>query len=286
MKVNNLVEMSRIIKKVSKHAGADLVGICELDRRWVYSHSFNMITRESKAIEIPSEIKYAIAFAVEMDYDMIKTSPTTIAGAGTGLGYSKHAYTAGILAEFIRNLGYKAIPCGNDTGLSIPIAIDAGLGELGRNGLLITKEFGPRVRLAKVLTDLPLQTDTPIEFGVTEFCEKCGKCARYCPGQAIMYGEMTDKPHNISNSSGQIKWPINAEKCLSFWAGSGSTCANCIRVCPFNKEPGLLHTLVKWGVKNTPWLDSLFVKSDDLFGYHKQLGPAEFWAQFRATRWE
>ena len=72
-----------------------------------------------------------------------------------------------ILAEFIRILGYKAIPMGNDTSLSIPLAIDAGLGELGRHGLLITPEYGPCVRLCKVFTDLPLEPDKPIQFGVT-----------------------------------------------------------------------------------------------------------------------
>ena len=83
-KVDDPAEMSHIVKKVAKLAGADLVGICQLDRRWLYSHSYNMSTRESKVLEIPPEIKYAIAFAVEMDYDLIQTSPTTIAGAGTG----------------------------------------------------------------------------------------------------------------------------------------------------------------------------------------------------------
>jgi len=278
-KVTDPAEMSRIVKKVARLAGADLVGICQLDRRWLYSHSYNMSTREPKVLEIPPEINYAIAIAVEMDYDLIKTSPTTIEGAGTGLGYSRHAYTAGILAEFIRNLGYKALPTGNDTGLSVPIAINAGLGELGRHGMLITYEFGPRVRLAKVLTDLPLQPDTPIEFGVTQFCEKCKKCVQNCPGQAISHGERTERPLNVSTSPGVLKWPVDAEKCLSFWGRNGSTCANCIRVCPFNKTPGWLHDMIKWGVSNVPWLDSFFIWTDGLFGYDKQLRPEEFWTK-------
>jgi reductive dehalogenase len=281
-KVTDPAEMSRIVKKVARLAGADLVGICQLDRRWLYSHIYDCRTREYKVLEVPPEINYAIAFAVEMDHDLIKTSPTCIGGAGAGLGYSKHAYTAGILAEFIRNLGYKAIPAGNTTGLSVPIAISAGLGELGRHGMLITYEFGPRVRLAKVLTGLPLQPDTPVEFGVTQFCEKCKKCAQHCPAQAIHYGERTDKPLNISNNPGVLKWPIDAEKCLRFWVRNGSTCGNCIRVCPFNKEPGWLHDMVKWGVSDLPWLDSFFVWTDGLFGYDKQLRPEEYWAKMKS----
>ena len=51
------------------------------------------------------------------------------------------------MAQFLHHLGYKAIPCGNDTAVSIPYAIQAGSGELGRNGLLIIPEYGPHVRV-------------------------------------------------------------------------------------------------------------------------------------------
>jgi epoxyqueuosine reductase len=137
-----------------------------------------------------------------MDYTAIRCSPTSPSSAATGLGYSKMAFIAGLLAHYIRGLGYKAIACGNDTACSIPIAIDAGLGELARNGLLITPTFGPRVRLAKVFTDLPLMPDKPIEFGVGDFCMMCEKCAKKCPSQSIRYGKPTDKPNNISNREG------------------------------------------------------------------------------------
>jgi len=275
--VNDPLEITRVIKKAARFFGASLVGVCELDRRWIYSHSYHLITKEHVPIEIPEEYKYAIAVAVEMDYKGIQGSPTWIGGGATGMGYSKTAFTAGLLAQYIRGLGWKAIPMGNDTALSIPIAIDAGLGELSRAGILITREFGPRVRISKVFTDLPLVADKPIEFGVWEFCMKCGKCAEHCPGQAIDYGEPSDRVNNISNNSGLYRWPINAEKCFRYWTAAGTSCANCIRVCPFNKEPGWLHEAVRWGVKHTPWLDSWFVKVDDSLGYGRQINAGEFW---------
>ena len=86
----------------------------------------------------------------------------------------------------IRSLGYEAIPCGNDTTQSIPLAIDAGFGELGRNGLLITPEFGPRQRICKVLTNLPLVADKPIDFGMQSYCETCHACGFACPAKAIV----------------------------------------------------------------------------------------------------
>jgi len=270
------------VKKVATFLGASLVGVCELDRRWLYSYAYFMYGEGGEPvekIEIPEEYKYAIAIAIEMDYKGISCSPAHPASAATGLNYSKMAFMAGLLAQYIRGLGYQAIPCGNDTACSIPIAIDAGLGELTRNGLLITPEFGPRVRLCKVFTDLPLVADRPIEFGVWDFCHRCLKCAEHCPSQAIMYGEPTEKPNNISNREGLLRWPINAEKCLAFWAANGTDCSNCIRVCPFNKSPGWLHTAVRWGVNNARWLDPFFVKMDDLSGYGKQASADKFWAE-------
>jgi len=268
---------TRMIKKASNLFGADMVGICKLDRRWIYSKGFNLFMRKEFNIEISEEYEYVINIAIEMDYEYYKYTPTFIAGAGTGLGYSKMAFTAGLLGQFLNHLGYKSIPMGNDTAISIPFAIQAGLGELGRNGLLFTPKYGPRVRLCKVFTNMPLVCDEPIEFGVTEFCEVCKKCADKCPGQAITHGERTTEPLNISNAGGALKWYVDCEKCFKIAAKNGVECGNCIRVCPFNKQDGMSHTTVRWFVDRFPQLDSIFVKLDDLFGYGKQEDPANFW---------
>jgi hypothetical protein len=227
-------KMSERIKYVAKFLGADLVGICELDQRWVYSHYYDRNTKEYGELNVP--YKYAIAIAIEMDWKEIKTSPAWEASAATGLGYSKMAFIAPSLAAYINGLGYPAIPAGNDVAQSIPIAIDAGLGEFGRHGLLITPEFGPRVRLCKVLTDLPLQPDKPIEFGVQGFCEsKCGElCAKACPAQAIAYGpnRVAEGP-TISERKGILRWAVNHEKCHIFWSQNRTDCSNCVAVCPW-----------------------------------------------------
>ena len=278
--IDDPAQITRTIKRAASFFGASLVGVCELDRRWLYSYYYDTLDREHPAhapLEMPEEYKYVIAIATEMDYEAMKSSPTQTGGASTGLGYSDMAFTAGLLAHFIRGLGYKAIPSGNDTACSVPIAIDAGLGELSRMGFLITPEFGPRVRLCKVFTDLPLVPDRPVEFGVWDFCFKCEKCAKDCPSKAILYGEPTREIRNMSNREGLLRWPVDGEKCLKFWAGNGSSCASCIRVCPFNKPSGWLHNTVKWGIKNTRWLDSVFVKMDDLLGYGKQAKPGQYW---------
>ena len=270
-------EVSRKVKRAARFFGAALVGICELDRRWVYSHVSNDLTGEHTPLEIPEEYRYAIAMAIEMDYPLMQTSPTGGAAAATGLGYSRMAFVAGLLAQFIRGLGYKAIPCGNDTALSVPIAVEAGLGELGRNGLLITEKFGPRVRLCKVFTDLPLVPDEPRFFGVDEFCRQCMKCAEDCPSSAISFGEKTTEVPTVSNNPGVLKWPVNVEQCYKYWLANKMDCANCIRVCPFNKEAGWLHDLARGAIRYAPWLNPLFVWLDDALGYGQQLDPATIW---------
>ena len=263
------VEVTSKVKRAARIFGASLVGVCEFNQQWIYSHVSDDTNGEHKPLELPEGMHSAVVMAIEMDYNLMQTAPTGGAAAATGLGYSKMAFLAGLLAQFIRNLGYRALPCGNDTALSIPIAVEAGLGELGRNGLLITEQFGPRVRLCKVFTDLLLVPDEPRFFGVEEFCRVCLKCADDCPSRAITFGDKTTEALNISTNPGVLKWPLNAEQCFKYWAANGLDCSTCIRVCPFNQETGWLHSAVRLGIKHTPWLDRLFLWFDGALGYGK-----------------
>ena len=115
---------------------------------------------------------------------MLKYSSTTYyPSAEASLGYSRMAITNAYMSKFIKTLGYEAMSCStNDVAITIPMAMQAGLGDLGRHGLLMTPEFGSAVRISKVLTALPLIPDTPIDFGMTEFCRVCEACADKCPG--------------------------------------------------------------------------------------------------------
>ena len=274
--VSDPEEMSIKIKKVAKWFDADLAGICKLNMDWFYSrwgaHTFERygVHEAGQPIELPEEYQYAIVMATEMDYENTKRAPAV--SAATDLAYSKMAWMASSVAQYIRELGYKAIPLGNEMALSIPVGIDAGLGELGRNGLLVTEEFGPRVRICKVVTSLPLVPDKPIDIGVQDFCEKCERCVEACPGRAIKGGDRTDKAWNISNNEGVLKWPVDGEKCLSFWAKNGTWCAVCIRVCPWNKPKSeWLHKAVRATVTRTRAFNSMFIKMDKALGYGKQV---------------
>ncbi|MCG8353698.1 MAG: reductive dehalogenase [Chloroflexales bacterium] len=228
---------------------------------------------------IPRSMNRVVVMAFEMDEGGINTENNQLSVGSTANGYSRMAFTSACLANFIRGLGYNAIPMGNDHALSQPMAVDAGLGEIGRNSMLITPKYGPRVRLAKVLTDLPLRTDRPISFGVTEFCEACGKCAERCPSGALSQGNRTyDAPD--SGIPGFYHWPVEGDKCFGYWNEIGGGCSECIRVCPFNKPEGWLHdaTRILIGVQSGP-LNQLLLKLDDAAGYGSEAGddPRDFW---------
>ncbi|TFG31683.1 reductive dehalogenase [Candidatus Thorarchaeota archaeon] len=274
--ITNPVELTHMIKKAAKFFGANLVGITELNRNWLYTHD-----RKGVSYDIPASFNRAIVMAIEMDYDAIATSPTFTSAATTGFGYSMMAFIESELVSFVRRLGYDAMSCGNDVALSVPLAIDAGIGQYGRHGLLITKPYGPRVRIAKILSDMPLITDNPdLAFckAVIRFCETCKKCAHNCPSQSIPYeDEQTWGGKTASNNSGVKKWYVDVESCYGFWVENGSECSNCIRSCPYNKKDGILHRLVLWVVQHLPFLNRLIVKMDDLAGYGKQKKTEQFW---------
>jgi len=222
-------QFTRQVKEAARLYGAGVVGVCQLNPLWLYSDD------EGELVNLPKGVDKAIVIAVEMERKWVALSPTAESAGATGNGYSRMAFTAACMAEFLRDLGWQAVPCGNDTALSIPLAIDAGLGSCGRNGMLITQELGSRVRLCKVFTDAPLESDEPIEFGVIGFCGDCLKCAEACPSQAIPYGERTIEGVCASNNPGVLKWHVHAEKCLNFWRVNGVSCLNCIGNCPFSE---------------------------------------------------
>lgn len=272
-------EMSRMVKAVALNFGASLVGVARVHPYWVYSSEYDMTVRESRPLELPEGVNRAVVLAVEMDYRAMRSESMVIQGVATGLGYSKMAFLADLMASFIRALGYRAVPSGNDTALSVPLAMAAGLGESSRMGLLVTPRYGPRVRICKVFTDLELAPDGYQPFGVQAFCRVCKTCAELCPSQAIPHGEPTSEGHNRSNHHGPLKWYNNHERCFEYWARRRADCTHCIRVCPFNKPPGLIHDFSRTLIRRAPIFNRLLVKMDGLMGYHRKYPIEDFWTR-------
>lgn len=267
--INDNKKFTTRVKKAAKLYGASLVGISDINKKWIYKNGFvrppNTSESDSKKdvrkgktsgsiletpINLPKGINKAIMIAIEMDEDAISTAPAQPAAATAAITYSKMSFVISCLGEFIRNLGYRAIQCGNDTALSIPLAIDAGLGALGRHGLLITPEYGPRVRICKVFTDLPIIADKPnLEFlnKIERYCKVCYKCSDACETKAISIEENPSfHGKNISNNPGVKKYYTDGEKCFKFWIENSSDCGACIAACPFSKIKRFLSPREFW----------------------------------------
>ncbi len=269
-------EAAAEIKRVGAQFGADLLGITGFDERWMYSMKFSDMSRTEKPQAISGQLQNVIVIAQAMDYDLIRTVPSALSGAATGLGYSHDALVVLSIAQYIRNLGYNAIASMNDSALAIPLAVKAGLGEYGRLGLLITQKYGPRVRLGKIFTDMPLAHDQPIRFGVQEFCESCRRCTAGCPAKAIPDGPPTALRHNRSNIAGVVKWTVDGEKCFQYWVAQNSDCSICIRVCPYNKDYTKWWHRLGQRLAGTR-LRGLLLSLDIRLGYGERLKPKSWW---------
>ncbi|HTY24026.1 MAG TPA: reductive dehalogenase [Desulfomonilaceae bacterium] len=290
-------DLTKKIKQIARFVGANRVGIAKLNRKWIYEETCRnpyapdapqtkkIVFKDVKETDetdneliIPETVKYAVVTVAEMNRIATQIGPTSVqSSVATNMGYARIGIIDIALAEAIRTLGYNAIPTMNNTGLSIPLAIDAGLGQLGRHGLLITPDYGAAVRIGKVLTDMPLVPDGPIDFGLTKFCESCTKCAENCPAKCIGFGERTYNAPVDTSNSGALKWFTDGRKCLRLWVESGASCVNCQAVCTYTKGSFWGHGFVR-GVTNTaPQLNPLWAYMDDVFGYGQMRDPDVVW---------
>ncbi len=263
------------IKRIAKFFGADLCGITAYDPRWTYATRVD--TRDMSAAPNDVEATSVIVLGHQMDADLTQTYPSALAGAATGREYSHEAAIVMQVAAYIRNLGYEATASMNDTGLVIPYALKAGLGEYARNQLVITPEFGPRLRFSKIYTTIPLVHDAPNKYGVAEVCNICTRCADACPVKALPF----DAPKaggNQSSIKGVVKWTSDAEKCFGYWAKLASDCAICMRVCPFNRDYAKASN--RWWLKLalSP-LRKLALWLDDRSGRAKRMKPRDWWSR-------
>ena len=267
---------ARELKQVATTFGADLVRMTAFDERWVYTERFSAERGTAKENDLPDGLTSVVVIGQEMDDGLIKTAPSALSGAATGLGYSRDATVLLATAQYIRNLGYQAVASMNDTALAIPLALAAGLGEYGRHGLVITPELGPRLRIGKIFTDMPVAHDAPISFGVKEFCEQCDRCADKCPASAIPTGSPDWVPVNLSSIRGVKKWSVDGEKCFGYWSKINSDCAVCVRVCPYTRDYSKLRNRL-WRRLAGTRLRGLAMRVHDAFGGSDRRKSKDWW---------
>jgi epoxyqueuosine reductase QueG len=188
--------------------------------------------------------------------------------------YGTAAQIAIQLASTIRRLGYaaRAHVDANYRVIAPLVAWDAGLGEFGRMGLLMTPALGPRVRLGVVTTDLPLESDgRQRDASVLDFCQICNKCAENCPVRAIPFGEREE-------TDGVLRWRIDHETCYRYWCVVGTDCARCMAVCPYSYPDRPVHNAVRWAAQRSGFARRVALGLDRIFyGAHPESKPAPDW---------
>jgi len=251
-------QITAFIKKWAVKLGAKDVGVTVLKDY----HKYSVIGRgKDYGKEVELNHRFAIAFTVEMDKEMIDTAPQAPAILETSQQYLESGEVAVQVALMIRRLGYaaRAHIDGNYRVVCPLVAKDAGLGEIGRMGILMTPKQGPRVRISVVTTDIPLIEDhRKADPTMEDFCRICKKCADTCPSKAISFNDM-------EHIDGVKRWQINQEKCFTYWCQAGTDCGKCMAVCPYSHPDNLFHNIIRYGIRNNILFRKMAVWLDDVF---------------------
>jgi reductive dehalogenase len=248
--------MSRHIKNVGRYFGADIVGIGQSHPALLYAggslHDNGFIVQtEDTSSETPEELcrkyPFVIVTPIAWDYHLAQAHRHPIGDAAYDTTLMQTVLVLTALEAYIRELGYTAV-----RGKVNPqaAALAAGVGELGRNGLIVTEEFGARIHLSDaIMTDLPMRADQPIDLGVEDFCKVCRKCAETCPTNSISF-----EP-NKQIFNGVEKYKIKWETCYKLRPLVSETwniCLTCSTICPYTKPNVWWRTMALQTLRTTP----------------------------------
>jgi len=208
-------ELTAAVRAAAERIGISRIGFAPNDARYTFA--------ETDAPQLPT----VIVCIVEQDWAMTQTAPSDAAEMAAFHGYVEGMNRTAQLTRFLVSRGYRTIPQGfPGDGIAIHYGVQAGLGQLGLNGQLLTPEAGSRCRLLLITTDAPLVHGAPVDFGLHGVCDQCRGCVRNCPVGAI---PQTRKPYR-----GVVKAKLNTARCLPVVV-SASGCAVCMKVCPVQR---------------------------------------------------
>ncbi|MHA2247367.1 MAG: hypothetical protein ACXADY_20640 [Candidatus Hodarchaeales archaeon] len=172
----------------------------------------------------------AVILTLEMDKEKIELAPSSKTSTMIMKTYDTLGKASNRLTDFLRKQGYSA-HAGHPLGglvLYPPLAEKAGIGYHGIHGLLITPEYGSRVRLTAIYTNienLPFSENNAHEW-IQHFCQKCGRCSRKCPGLAFYEEPIIHENGLITHIKNEFCFPVFLE-----YHG----CSICIKECPFSR---------------------------------------------------
>jgi len=215
LEVKDRKKATQMIKEKARELGAGVVGICELKDK----HLMAGATRK---------YKYAVSFGLPMNREIMVSAPEAKSSKEVQRVYTRCSRLTVNMSRFVRSLGWPALGLpinGSSEYLHIPIAIDAGIGQLGKHGSLISREYGSNFRLTTMLTDMPLEVDSPEDIAVDDVCMKCRACSNVCPPQAI-----SDSKQWVR---GVEKWYVDFDRCVPYFSDTYG-CSICVEVCPWS----------------------------------------------------
>lgn len=165
-----------------------------------------------------SQFKNAIVLTMKMTPELLNAKINGKAQNYNMELYEEFGKLTYQVSDFLRFNGYEtytAHPYDNVLKFS-KLGEHAGLGGIGKSGLLITSDVGPQIKVSAILVNiknLPKRNNTDFSW-IPNYCNECGKCIKYCPMKAL-------KDNRENN--------LDADKCI----GCSNGCTQCIKICPF-----------------------------------------------------
>ena len=247
-------DVTKEIKDKALELGFCMVGIA------AYDHRYTFLNRRTWVKRFP----HAICLATEQEYEVTQKAPSEPSEMSAMTAYSQSGPALLDLADYIRSLGYHAqIQHPMDpSSVIIPMFVEAGLGQLGANGQLLSPHFGSRARLSLITTEAPVTFDQPQDYGIQTYCQICQVCVNRCPGRALTRDKVSYR--------GVEKSKLIAKRCRPVLAYY-EACAVCMKVCPiqmYGMKPVMEHYAATGQVlgKGTDLLEGYELKGRGYFG--------------------
>lgn len=243
---------SRHLKCVGYYLGADQVAICRIPEYAMFRDAppkapeKGPIRLDGPGTPIDCDYKYAIVLVKRKD------SKTTLASSGcdwifnccSHTVYGQLTFWSDAMAYYLRRLGFDALESNNRNYRTVmtSLCIAAGIGECGRNGICVSPFFGANFKSAAILTNMELEPDKPIDFGLREFCNNCGICAEKCTSGAI------SRDNEIEEYNGYGKFKMDYVRCATLGANlaTASGCGKCTTLCPWNRPDSMPGDFKDW----------------------------------------